>query len=290
MSTPEQTDAPWAIDVVVNPFTPEIVASRPAWTSSFIGGKIGADAAVAGVSTEDYLAKMDRAGIERSFLVAAKLGPATDATAFHLEVERVAAIVERHPDRFSGLVGLDPTAGMSELRHLERAVRELGFVGAHSYPHWFGLAPDDARYYPIYAKCCELDVPIQLQVGHCLRYDDARPLRSVGRPITLDTVACHFPELKLVGIHTGWPWTEEMVAVSYKHPNVYIGIDAYAPRHLDASLVHFANTFGRGKVLFGTDFPVIDPERAVAEVADLGLRDASHRALMREAAVDLYGL
>ncbi|HEY0188335.1 MAG TPA: amidohydrolase family protein [Cellulomonas sp.] len=282
--------APWAIDVVVNPFTPEIVGSRPAWTASFIGGKIGARQVVAGVSTEEYLAKMDRAGIERSFLVAAKLGPASDERSFQLEVETVAQIVASRPDRFSGLVGLDPTAGMAELRHLERAVRELGFVGAHSYPHWFGIAPDDRRYYPIYARCCELDVPIQLQVGHCLRYDDARPLRSVGRPLTLDTVACDLPELKLVGIHTGWPWTEEMIAVAYKHPNVYIGIDAYAPRYLDPALVHFANTFGRGKVLFGTDFPVIDPERGVREVAELGLKEESHRALMRDAAAALYRL
>lgn len=279
-----------AIDVVVNPYTPEIVAARPAWSKDFLGRKIGVGERLPGTTIEEYLAKMDRAGIARSFLIAAKLGPATDVNSFHLEVETVAEMVAAHPDRFSGLVGLDPTAGMAELRHLERAVTEYGFVGAHSYPHWFGLPPDHRRYYPVYAKCAELGIPLQLQVGHCLRYDDSRPLRSVGRPITLDTVACDFPELKLVGIHTGWPWTEEMIAVAYKHPNVYIGVDAYAPKHWPASLVHFMNTFGRQKVLFGTDYPVIDPERAMAEFAELGLRPESATAVLRDNALRLYGL
>ena len=78
-------------------------------------------------------------------------------------------------------------------------------------------------------------------------------LKSVGRPITLDTVACDFPELKLVGIHTGWPWTEEMIAVAYKHPNVYIGSDAYAPKHWAPEFVHFLNTFGQNNSVYDFD-------------------------------------
>ena len=279
-----------AIDIVVNPYTPEIAAARPAWSADFLGRKIGGSDRVEGVTIDEYLAKMDRAGIERSFLVAAKIGPASDRNSFHLQVETVAAILRAHPTRFSGLVGVDPTGGMPELRDLETAITQYGFVGAHSYPHWFGLPPDHRRYYPVYSKCAELDIPIQLQVGHCLRYDDRRPLRSVGQPITLDTVACDFPELKLVGIHTGWPWTEEMIAVAYKHPNVYIGLDAYAPKHLPANLIHFMNTFGREKVMFGTDFPVIDPERAMKEFTELDLREASAELVLSGNAARLYGL
>ena len=69
---------------------------------------------------------------------------------------------------------------------MEHAVEEFGFVGAHLYPHWFGMEPDDRRLYPFYAKCIELDIPIQMQVGHCLRYSAERPLRSTGRPLALD--------------------------------------------------------------------------------------------------------
>ena len=104
--------------------------------------------------------------------------------------------------------------------------------GAHLYPHWFELAPDHAKYYPFYAKCCELDVPIMMQIGHCLDYQRDRVLPSVGRPITLDRVAIDFPELKLIGIHQGLPWMDEMIAICFKHNNVFMCGDAYAPKPL----------------------------------------------------------
>jgi predicted TIM-barrel fold metal-dependent hydrolase len=204
--------------------------------------------------------------------------------------ERVADICRAHPDRFSGLAGVDPTKGMQGLRELEHAVREYGFVGAHLYPHWFEMPPDHARYYPIYAKCCELDVPIMMQVGQCLRYQQDRIPPSVGRPSTLDRVAIDFPELKLIGIHIGYPWTEEMISVAWKHQNVYIGSDAHAPRHWPQPFVHFVNTWGQDKVLFGTDWPVIDPERAIVEIGELGLRPEPTRKLLRENALRLFRL
>ena len=114
----------------------------------------------------------------------------------------------------AGMLGIDPTQGMQGVRELERAVRDDGFIGAHCYPHWFELAPDHAKYYPFYAKCCELGVPFQLQVGQSMIYAPDFPCRSVGRPITLDAVACDFPELKLIGIHVGIPWTDEMIAMA----------------------------------------------------------------------------
>ena len=132
------------------------------------------------------LEMMDRAGIERSLLIATKTGQLGLPGSWHLPYEVVADAVQAHPDRFSGLAGLDATEGMAGVRALRHAVQEYGFVGAHFYPHWFELAPDHARWYPFYAACVELDVPVQLQVGQSLVYDSARPLRSVGRPISLD--------------------------------------------------------------------------------------------------------
>jgi uncharacterized protein len=286
------TEFAGAIDTVLNLHTTEIVQSlRPAWSEDFLGNKIGAEReTIEGVSLERLVEKMDAAGIDKAFLLAIKCGPKGHPECWHLPYEKVAEAIERYPDRFYGLAGVDPTEGMAGLRELERGVKELGFIGAHLYPHWFGMAPDHARYYPIYAKCAELDVPIQMQVGHCLRYSAARPMKSVGRPITLDTIACDFPELKLVGIHLGWPWTEEMIAVAYKHPNVYIGSDAYAPRTWPREFVHYVNTFGQDKVLFGTDYPVIDPERAIREIDDLDLREIPKQKFLRDNAMRLYGL
>jgi predicted TIM-barrel fold metal-dependent hydrolase len=202
----------------------------------------------------------------------------------------VAAVCAQHPDRFSGLAGVDPFRGIQGLRDLDTAVKTYGFVGAHLYPHWFDLAPDAALYYPYYARCCELDIPIMMQVGQNLIYSRERRLASVAKPITLDRVAIDFPDLKLLGIHIGVPWTDEMIAMAWKHRNVFIGVDAYAPKHWPKQLVRYLDSYGREKVLFGTDWPVVDPERAVREVAELKLRPASLAALLRDNALRVFKL
>jgi uncharacterized protein len=280
-----------AIDCVVNPITPEIMALRPAWSRRFWEDKIGRDASVgAGLDHDQMLALMDAAGIERAMLIATKTGQLGIPGSWHLPYEIVARAVERYPNRFYGLAGLDPTEGMAGVRALEQSVRDDGFIGAHFYPHWFELAPDHAKWYPFYAKCCELDIPVQLQVGQSLVYDPSRRLRSVGQPITLDAVACDFPELKLIGIHVGIPWHDEMIAMAWKHPNIYIGCDAHSPKYWPKSFVHFINTFGQDKVIFGTDYPVLDFKRTRDEIAALGLRPEALRKLLRENALRLYKL
>lgn len=280
-----------AIDIVCNLFTPQEVQQGQTGVDEYFLDQVRFPAELRpGVPLETYLEKMDRARIQRSLLVAVRAGDLRIKGSFEIPYDRVADICQRYPDRFSGLAGVDPTRGMQGLRDLEYAVKEYGFVGAHLYPHWFSLPPDHARYYPIYAKCCELEIPLMMQVGHCLRYQRERILPSVGRPITLDQIAIDFPELVLIGIHLGYPWTEEMISVAWKHENVYIGSDAYAPRHWPESFVHFINTWGKDKVLFGTDWPVIDPERAITEIDTLELRPESRQKFLRDTALRLFRL
>ncbi len=277
------------IDIVCNLFDPEAVREGQTGLDDAFKEQVRMDPAIrGGVQVTDYIEKMDRAGIERSLLIAVRAGDLNVRESFELPYERVHAICQRHPDRFSGLAGVDPFRGMQGLRELEHAVKEFGFVGAHLYPHWFGLAPDHAKYYPYYAKCCELDIPIMMQIGHNLIYSRSRRLPSVGRPITLDQVAIDFPELRLIGIHVGIPWTDEAISMAWKHENVYLAGDAYAPKHWPEAFVHYANTYGRHKVLFGTDWPVIDPERAVREIEELEFRPESHALLMRDNALRVF--
>jgi predicted TIM-barrel fold metal-dependent hydrolase len=277
------------IDIVCNVYTPEAVRKGLTGLDAAFKRQVRMPAVMRpGVSIPQYLKRMDRAGIERSLLIAVRCGDLRVRGSFEIPYEMVARICRRYPDRFSGLAGIDPTRGMQGLRELEHAVQKLGFVGAHWYPHWFSMPPDAPQIYPYYAKCCELDVPIMMQVGHNLVYSRERRLPSVARPILLDTVAIDFPELVLIGIHIGVPWTDEMISMCWKHDNVYTAGDAYAPKHWPKSFVHYANTYGRHKVLFGTDWPVIDPERAVSEVAALQLRPESHALLMRGNASRLF--
>jgi predicted TIM-barrel fold metal-dependent hydrolase len=280
-----------AIDIVCNPFTAAEIAQEQTGVDDAFFDKVALRSGDrGGVEMAEYVQRMDQAGIERSLLIATRAGDMRVRHSFQIPYAQVADYCEEFPDRFSGLAGVDPTAGMRGLRELESGVRDFGFVGAHLYPHWFELAPDHAKYYPIYAKCCELDIPIMMQVGHCLAYRADRILPSVGRPMTLDRVAIDFPELKLIGIHLGWPWTEEMIAVCYKHENVFMCGDAYAPRHWPKEYVQFANTWGQDKCLFGTDWPVIDPVRAMAEVDELGFRPAAKEKMLRTNALRLFNL
>ncbi len=280
-----------SIDIVCNLFTPQEVRNNQTGLDEDFKSQVRmSDAMRNGVEIEDYLAKMDRCSIDRSLLIAVRCGDLAIRGSFEIPYARVAEVCAEHPDRFSGLAGVDPFRGMQGLRDLEAAVKQHGFVGAHLYPHWFGLAPDDAKYYPYYAKCCELDIPIMMQVGQNLVYSRERRLPSVGHPICLDKVAIDFPELKLLGIHIGVPWTDEMIAMAWKHENIFIGVDAYAPKHWPAQLVRYLDSYGRDKVLFGTDWPVIDPERAVREIDELKLRPHTMKQLMRENALRVFRL
>ena len=280
-----------SIDIVCNLFTPDEVRNGQTGLDEDFKSQVRmSDAMRNGVTIEDYLVKMDRSGIDRSLLIAVRCGDLRMRGSFEIPYARVAEVCAAHPSRFSGLAGVDPFRGMQGLRDLEAAVKQHGFVGAHLYPHWFGLAPDDAKYYPYYAKCCELDIPIMMQVGQNLVYSRERRLPSVGRPICLDKVAIDFPELKLLGIHIGVPWTDEMIAMAWKHENVFIGVDAYAPKHWPPQLVRYLDSYGRDKVLFGTDWPVIDPERAVAEIDALRLRPLTMTQLMRDNALRVFRL
>lgn len=280
-----------AIDIVVNLFTPqEVTAGQTGFDASFTTQVRMPEHMKTGVSIDDYLRKMDAAGIERSLLIAVRAGDLRMKGSFEIPYEQVAQWCRKYPDRFSGLAGVDPFRGMQGLRDLAHAVTELGFVGAHLYPHWFKLAPNEALYYPYYAKCCELDIPIMMQVGQNLIYQKEVRLPSVARPILLDQIAIDFPELKLLGIHIGVPWTDEMIAMAWKHENVYIGIDAYAPKYLPQALKHYMNSYGAHKVMFGTDWPVIDPERAVAEMQAHDFRPDAMRQIMRDTAVKVFKL
>jgi predicted TIM-barrel fold metal-dependent hydrolase len=226
--------------------------------------------------------------VEHSLLIAVRAGDRRWRGSFEVPYEDVARWCRAHPDRFSGLAGVDPTRGIEQLTDLDHAVNGLGFVGAHGYPHWFSLAPDQPRWYPIYARCAELGIPYMLQVGQNLIYQKDVRLPSVARPITLDPVAIDFPELTIIGIHVGTPWADEMIAMAWKHERVFIGIDAYAPKHLPPAIVRYMGSYGSHKVLFGTDWPVIDPRRAVAEIAAHGLKPEAHANVMRENALRVF--
>ena len=176
---------------------------------------------------------------------------------------------------------------MDAVRELRRCKKELGFVGVRLLPWLWGLPPNDRRYYPVFAECIELDIPFCLQVGH------AGPLRpsDPGRPIPyLDEVACEFPELRIVGGHIGYPWTDEMVSMATKYSNVYIDTSAYTPERYPESLVRFMKGPGKKKVLFGTNWPMIAPKKCIDQLGLLDLDQETRTAFLSENAQRVFKL
>ena len=274
------------IDIVINLWTREVTQKYPAKLDPFWRWAKIYDETKQGIPLQEEIRRMDIAGISKGLLIATTGGKPGSDEFFEKPYTVIQQVVASHPERFKGVIGVNPFQIMNWLKKLDQAVRECGFVGAHIYPHWYGSPPDDRAYYPFYAKCAELSVPIEIQVGHSAQ----EFLATVGHPMALDRVAIDFPELKIIGIHTGYPWVEEMIAVAWKHPNVYIGTDAHAPRYWDPSLVRFINGRGQDKVIFGTDWPVIDFQRAVTEIETLGLKETANRKLLFENAVRVFRL
>jgi hypothetical protein len=275
-----------ALDIVVNLWTKEVTEHYPAELDQFWDLVKILEMTKQGVTVEEELRLMDAGDVGKGLLVATTGADVGSNIFFEKPFEKIAAVCAAHPDRFKGVIGVNPSRIMQWVNKLDVAVKEYGFVGAHLYPHWFGAPPDDRMYYPFYAKCAELGVPIQIQVGHSAQWF----LRTVAQPITLDRVAIDFPELTIIGIHIGHPWTEEMISMAWKHPNVFIGTDAHLPRYWDKSLVKFINSRGQDKVLFGTDWPVIDFKRATDDIEALELRAGPKRKLLVENAARVYKL
>jgi predicted TIM-barrel fold metal-dependent hydrolase len=277
-----------AIDFMYYVATPEFIAR---WNEAKRGELLcRMEKAIGGLpqfpSIESMLASMDEAGVEKVFIAQTKMWSYRNKWMYmDTQLEEVTQYTSRYPDRFVGLAGYNPFRIKESLAEVERAVRDHGFKGVYVHIYGFDIPLHDAKLYPLYAKCVELDVPVSLQVGHVL---EGMPSEHA-RPIYLDRVACDFPELKLVGAHTGWPWVEELISVCYKWDNVYFGVDAWMPKYLKPEAVQFINNrLGQDRCLWGTNGLPWKENRAQLDA--LGLRPEAKRKLLRDNAVELFRL
>lgn len=207
---------------------------------------------------DEIVAEMDRLGIERTILTTDPRHPS----------EHVLSFAHKRPDRFALGAQLDPRKGMKTLRALERFVRDEPVVLARVTPFAIDLPPTDALYYPIYAKCVELALPLSLNTG----IPGPPAPGACQHPMHLDRVCLHFPELKLIMAHGADPWWSVAIRLMLKYRNLYLMTSAYAPRYLPPELIHFMNTRGQGKILFASDHPALSMERALREACELDLR------------------
>jgi hypothetical protein len=217
---------------------------------------------------------MDQAGVGVG-LLAAWWGPQGPL----IDNDEVASFVREHPERLLGIASVNLHRPMEAVRELRRCVRQLGFRGLRIVPWLWGLPPDDRRYYPLYAECIEFDVPFCLQVGHTGPLMTSEP----GRPIPyLENVALEFPELRIVAGHIGAPWTQEIISLATRFPNLYIDTSAYKVTRFPADFVTFMRGRGVRKVMFGTNYPMLTAAACLEGLESLGLGEEATELFLHE--------
>ena len=216
------------------------------------------------VPVEYTLQKMKAGNVSKA-IISAWYGPTGDL----ISNDDVLAIIKQYPDSFAGLASVDLRDPVKAVHTLKRYVTEHNFIGLRIVQWLWELPCTHPLYYPLYAACVELDIPVCLQVGL------TGPLRSseTGRPLHIERVALDFPDLKIICGHIGYPWHDEMIALATKFRNIYIDTSAYKPRRYPKSLVNYIKNHGKHKVMFGTNYPMLTPEECLNDLDILDLNE-----------------
>jgi len=249
-----------------------------------VGAKSMSDAFVTR-SVSAFFREMEEAGITRTVALGRnspelmhgtkRFPPGIIPNAHIVDLQR------RYPDRIIGFAGIDASNTLHDaLKEIDTYVAREGLHGIFVEPQRaFKGHPDDPRIFPIYERCLELDVPVVISSGPY-----SGPDISFTDPAHIDVVASQFPELKIVCGHGCWPYVLQIIAVAYKHPNVYISPDCYHFVVGGEDYVVAANTFMGDQLLFGTGYPFRPLKQTVEDFRRLGLQeDALEKALYRNA-------
>lgn len=231
-----------------------------------------------------FIREMDENGIALAVYVGRDL---ETTTGWKLSNDYVSEVVDRYPERLAGFAGIDPRKGRKAVVEARRAIRELKLSGIAVDPFRAGIAADDRLFYPIYQVCLEEQVPVIITIGPlpspAMRID-------FGSPVAVDHVATDLPELTIVCSHGGWPFTNEMIAISWRHDRVYFETSLYETMPGADAWVDAANSVLQQKILFASGYPARSFKEAVDMYAALPLNEAARRRVMRENARALLRL
>jgi predicted TIM-barrel fold metal-dependent hydrolase len=243
------------------------------------------------MSIEEFIKQLNKMGVEKAVIF--NLDEETSSGITGLPNDYYAEIVQQFPDKFIGIAGIDPLKKKKAIQEIRRSY-ELGLRGIAIRPFMFQIPPTDKKFYPIYSTCVELDIPIWFHLS--INY--STNTMEVERPIYLDVVAQDFPELKMIAGHGGWPWVNEMVAVAWRNPNIYIDIASYLPKYIGMKgtgwepLMHFGNSVLQDKILFGSTwlFMGMSIKQLADEVMKLPLKEKVKEKWLYSNASRLFGI
>ncbi|MPZ79192.1 MAG: amidohydrolase family protein [Actinophytocola sp.] len=208
--------------------------------------------------------------------------------------EEIAEACAPHADVLIPFASVDPWRGPAAVRQARTLIERYGVRGFKFHPSVQAFHPNDRTAYPLYEVLAEHGMVTvfhsgQTGIGAGLPGGGGVRLKY-SNPMALDDVAVDFPDLRIVIAHPSFPWQDEALAVATHKPNVYIDLSGWSPRYFPPQLVRYANTLLKDKVLFGSDFPVITPDRWLADFADLDVKPEVRPMILKDNAVRLLGL
>lgn len=208
--------------------------------------------------------------------------------------EEVAEAAQENSDIMMAFASIDPHRGVMGVREAKRLINDYGIKGFKFHPTLQEFQPNDRMAYRLYEVIQEAGLPALFHSGHSgigtgMRGGGGLKLHY-SNPMYLDEVAADFPDMPIIIAHPSWPWQDEALSVCLHKPQVYIDLSGWSPKYFPPQLVQYANTQLRHKMLFGTDFPLITPERWMKDFEEAGFKDAVKPLILKDNAVKLFGL
>jgi predicted TIM-barrel fold metal-dependent hydrolase len=212
----------------------------------------------------------------------------------HVSNDSVADFAAEHADIAIAFASVDPTRGAEAVREARRLVGTGRIHGLKLHPPVQQFFPNDALAYPLYEVFAEARLPVLFHTGHSgigtgMRGGGGIRLKY-GNPMNIDDVAVDFPDMPIILAHPSFPWQDEAISVCLHKPQVYIDLSGWSPKYFPATLVQHANTLLKHKVLFGSDYPWITPDRWLADFDKIGIREDVRPLILKQNAARLFGL
>jgi predicted TIM-barrel fold metal-dependent hydrolase len=208
--------------------------------------------------------------------------------------EEVAKIAAENSDIMIPFASIDPAKGKAGAREARRLIRDFGIRGFKFHPTMQGFYPNDRNAYVLYEAIAEANgIALfhtgQTGVGAGMPGGMGMKLKY-SNPIHIDDVAADFPDMRIILAHPSFPWQEEALAVATHKPNVYIDLSGWSPKYFPQVLIQYANTLLKHKMLFGSDWPAITPDRWLSDFQKIDIRDEVRPLILKENAARLLGL
>jgi len=208
--------------------------------------------------------------------------------------EEIAEAAAENSDMMMAFASIDPHKGKMGLREARRMIEDYDISGFKFHPTVQGFFPNDRMAYPYYELIAEAGLPAIFHSGHSgigTGMPGGGGMRlKYSNPMHLDDVAADFPDMTVIIAHPSFPWQDEALSVCLHKPNVYIDLSGWSPKYFPPQLVHYANTMLRKKMLFGSDFPLIRPDRWLSDFEEAGFRDEVRPLILKDNAVRMLGL